>query len=416
MGIAGLAYTLHFFQGLQDIIAPVFLAINLVIVAYPLQGWLVAHRTPRFIAAMVTVVVVLIVIVAFFGLTAWSIAELIMVIPDYVDELTRTYTDILAWLSTVGVTSGVIEEQLASFDVGTIFSTLAPVLSNASLVVSLLVTVVMAVFFVAVDSMSFPRRLDLTSRVRPRFATAMHTFAQGVRRYWVVATIFGLIVAVLDIAALWIIGVPMALVWGVLAFLTNYIPNVGFLIGLIPPAIMALIDSGWWDAFWVVAAYSVLNFIIQSIIQPKFTGESVGVTPFMSFLSLLFWYWVLGWMGALLALPATLLLKALLVDADPKARWINNLIASDLSTGSGLPVTRYRRRTLEPSRAVVFSSGLGRDSDAATSDPSADVTATGPAAVGPAVSDDATAVSPAASDATAPGQAARGAEGDARTL
>ena len=83
---------------------------------------------------------------------------------------------------------------------------------------------------------------------------------------------------------------------------------------------------------WVIVAYSVLNFVIQAIIQPKFTGESVGVTPLVSFLSLLFWVWVLGWLGALLALPATLLLNALLVDADPKARWVNILIASDPRT------------------------------------------------------------------------------------
>jgi len=172
--------------------------------------------------------------------------------------------------------------------------------------------------------------MTLASGVQPRFVQAMSTFAVGVRRYWVVATVFGLIVAALDVVALLIIGVPLALVWGVLAFLTNYIPNIGFVIGLVPPAIMALIEGGWWDALWVVIAYSLLNFVIQAIIQPKFTGQSVGVTPFISFLSLLFWVWVLGWFGALLALPATLLVKALLVDADPRARWINLLVASDV--------------------------------------------------------------------------------------
>ena len=188
--------------------------------------------------------------------------------------------------------------------------------------------------------MSIDHRLRATAAVRPRFAQALTSFAQGVRRYWIVATIFGLIVAVLDVIALEIIGVPLALVWGVLAFLTNYIPNIGFVIGLVPPALLALVDQGWVAALWVVIAYSVLNFVIQSIIQPKFTGESVGVTPFISFLSLLFWYWVLGALGALLALPATLLLKAFLVDADPRARWVNNLIASDLRTGAGLPIGR----------------------------------------------------------------------------
>src|SRR5699024_12478301 len=95
-----------------------------------------------------------------------------------------------------------------------------------------------------------------------------------------------------------------------------------------------LLYRGWQSALWVFIAYSVLTFVIQAIIQPKFTGESVGVTPLISFFSLLFWVWVLGWLGALLALPATLLLKALLVDADPRSKWVNILLASDPDTGT----------------------------------------------------------------------------------
>src|SRR5699024_3097637 len=158
------------------------------------------------------------------------------------------------------------------------------------------------------------QRVRVPPRGQPPLSAALSDFAGGVRRYWVVATILGLIVAFLDVIALAIIDVPLIWVWGVLAFLTNYIPNIGFVIGLIPPALLALVDSGWQSALWVIIAYSVLNFVIQAIIQPKFTGESVGVTPLISFFSLLFWVWVLGWLGALLALPATLLLKALLVD------------------------------------------------------------------------------------------------------
>jgi predicted PurR-regulated permease PerM len=253
----------------------------------------------------------------------------------------------------MGLTPAFLEDQLAAIDANSVAGAAGAVFSNVSTVVGLLTSVVMAVFFVAMDSMSIDHRLRATAAVRPRFAQALTAFAQGVRRYWVVATIFGLIVAVLDVIALEIIGVPLALVWGVLAFLTNYIPNVGFVIGLIPPALLALVDQGWVAAVWVIVAFSVLNFVIQSIIQPKFTGESVGVTPFISFLSLLFWYWVLGALGALLALPATLLLKAFLVDADPKARWVNNLIASDLRTGAGLPIGRRSAASAVRRREVV---------------------------------------------------------------
>ncbi|WP_413334653.1 AI-2E family transporter [Brevibacterium sp. GP-SGM9] len=330
--LAGVAYALMFFRGLQDIIAPVFLALNFYIVVYPLQKFLTRVKVPRAIGASISVVLVLCMILAFFGLTAWSVAELVILIPSYSNELVTTYQNMLAFLSDIGVTSSVIEQQLSQFNVRSIIDAVYPLLTNVSMVAGLLTTVVMAVFFVAMDSLGIDRRMRMLLDIKPAFSTSLGDFASGVRRYWVVATIFGLIVAFLDVIALAIIDVPLVWVWGVLAFLTNYIPNIGFVIGLIPPALLALVDSGWQSGLWVIIAYSVLNFVIQAIIQPKFTGESVGVTPLISFLSLLFWVWVLGWLGALLALPATLLLKALLVDADPRAKWVNILLASDPET------------------------------------------------------------------------------------
>src|SRR5699024_325833 len=147
-----------------------------------------------------------------------------------------------------------------------------------------------------------------------------------------------------DVIALAIIDVPLIWVWGVLAFLTNYIPNIEFVIVLIPPALLALVDSGRQSAEWVIIADSVLNFVIQAFIQRKVPSESVGVTPLVAFFSLLLWVWVLRWLGALLALPATLLLKALLVDADPRSKWVNIHLASDPDTG---------RSTLSPTPSAV---------------------------------------------------------------
>ena len=342
--LAGLAYALMFFRGLQDIVAPVFLALNFYIVVYPVQRALTRLKVPRAIGACLSVVLVLCMIIAFFGLTAWSVAELVILIPSYSNELVNTYQSALAMLSDIGVTSSVIQEQLKGFDVRSVLDAVYPLLSNASSVAGLLTTVVMAVFFIAMDSMGIDKRMRMLLDVKPSLSASLSDFAGGVRRYWVVATIFGLIVAFLDVIALAIIDFPLIWVWGVLAFLTNYIPNIGFVIGLIPPALLALVDSGWQSALWVIIAYSVLNFVIQAIIQPKFTGESVGVTPLISFFSLLFWVWVLGWLGALLALPATLLLKALLVDADPRSKWVNILLASDPDTG---------RSTSSPSPSAV---------------------------------------------------------------
>ncbi|HSN12073.1 MAG TPA: AI-2E family transporter [Propionibacteriaceae bacterium] len=146
---------------------------------------------------------------------------------------------------------------------------------------------------------------------------------------------------------------PLAVVWAVLAFVTNYIPNIGFILGLVPAAVMGLLAKGPWGAVFVIVLYAVLNFVIQGVIQPKVAGEAVGVTSTVSFLSLLVWAVVLGPLGALLALPATLFVKALVVDADPRARWLNALIASNPKTSAEEPVLA------EPAQGELVPAGEG---------------------------------------------------------
>ena len=153
-------------------------------------------------------------------------------------------------------------------------------------------------------------------------------FADGTRTYLVVSTVFGLIVAVLDTIGLALLGVPAPVLWGLLAFITNYIPNIGFVIGLIPPAVLALLAGGPGLCISVIALYCVLNVVIQTVIQPRIVGDAVGLSTSLTFVSLVFWAWVLGALGALLAIPLSLLAKALLVDVDPSTRWLSPLLAN----------------------------------------------------------------------------------------
>ena len=112
----------------------------------------------------------------------------------------------------------------------------------------------------------------------PDPVAALASFARGARNYMGVSAGFGLIVAVLDGVALQIMGVPGAFVWAVLAFVTNFIPNIGFVIGVIPPALIALLDGGPGLMIAVIVVYSVINFVIQSVIQPRVVGDAVGLT------------------------------------------------------------------------------------------------------------------------------------------
>ena len=303
--LAGLVLLVQFFQGIASIAAPVFLGLNLVIVAYPLQAWLIRRGVHPVLGAAASVVVVVAVLGAFVGMIVWSGLELVAELPKYSGQFQQIVLDVSNWLNARGVTPDMVSQQLASIDMSAVtsaaVSALTKIATNLYAVLGLLVTVVMGMFFLAMDSMDVERRVRLLSTARLELGEALIDFAHGVRRYWVVTTVFGLIVAALDVIALVLIGVPLALVWGVLSFLTNYIPNVGFVIGLVPPALLALIDSGPGTMVLVIVIYVILNFVIQSIFQPKFTGDAVGINATTAFLSLVFWAYVFGALGALLA-------------------------------------------------------------------------------------------------------------------
>ncbi len=123
-------------------------------------------------------------------------------------------------------------------------------------------------------------------------------------------------------------GIPLPILWGLLSFITNYIPYIGFWRGLIPPALLGLREGGPGTMLAVIGVYAVCNFIVQTLIQPKFVGDTADISVTLTVLALVFWGWVLGPLGAFLAIPLTLLVKAVLIDIDPATRWVDSLITS----------------------------------------------------------------------------------------
>ena len=314
-----------------EILGPLLLTVNLFIAAYPIQTWLVSLKVPRLLAQVVLALTVFAILAVFFYALTWSITALVQELPRYQSQFWTLYHEVVALLSQFGISEQQVVDQIRGVNPTSLAGLLSSALGSVTNIVSLLAIIVVMIFMMAFDSDSFGVRNASLQRHQPRVWLSIADFIVGVRRYWVVTSIFGLIVAVIDVIALETLGVPLALVWGILSFITNYIPNVGFIIGLVPPAIMALLANDPLTALLVVIIYSVANFVIQSIIQPKFNGDAVGVTALVSFLSLLLWSSVLGALGALLALPMTLLAKAVLIDHDPQMRWVNAFISNDVT-------------------------------------------------------------------------------------
>ncbi len=327
LGLGATTLVVAGMQAASGIIAPTMLGVILVVTVAPAQGRIMRWGAPAWTAGIATILLVYAILAGMIIAMVVSGAQLAQILPQYSDQFNKLVSQAGDWLSSLGIQQSQLDAFKSSFDPTKLVGLLADVASSAFSILSLIAFVAVLVVFIGFDSGKFPSQLSAANDERPAVIGALVHFAKSTRTYMTVSAVFGLIVAVIDTIALYLLGVPGAVVWGVLAFVTNFIPNIGFVIGVIPPAIIGLLEGGPSMMIWVIVVYSVINFVIQSIIQPKYQGDALGLSTTLTFLSLVFWAWVLGPIGAILALPMTILVKSLLVDADPRSRWLSPMLS-----------------------------------------------------------------------------------------
>ncbi|MEV5408487.1 AI-2E family transporter [Thermopolyspora sp. NPDC052614] len=344
VGVAAAIVVLAGVRETSSIVGPVVLALVLVIAVSPVREWLTRRRAPTWVIVAVPLALVIVFLLGMVAVLTVSVAQLAALIPTYSDQLDRLVADAQALATRLGYGNAEINRALESLDPGQLLQLAQQFLSGLLGVLSSLFLIVVLLLAMSLDAPVFARALAGLGGNRPRLIEALTNFTYRVRRYLIVSTIFGIICAVLDIGALYLLGVPLPLLWGVLALITNYIPNIGFIIGLVPPALLGLLEGGPRTMILAIVAYMAINVVIQSFIQPKFLGDAVGLSTTVTFLSLILWTFVLGPLGALLAIPLSLFTRALLVDSDPAALWAGALISGESPAEvAGPPVTPEAR-------------------------------------------------------------------------
>ena len=321
LGLASLVVVLAGVRSIAWLVGPVFLALILVIALAPVQTWMRRRGWPGWLSTLVLILLVYAMLLGMIASIVVSIARLATEMPQYANQAQHYVTAATNLLTKFGVGPEQLQSLAGQLNWGKIAQFVGSLLDGISGIATSIVFLLALLLFLSVETAGVAWRLAAVG-VRPQVSAALSQFAVATRTYLVVTTVFGLIVAVLDTVALWIIGVPLAITWGLLSFITNYVPNIGFILGLIPPALLGLVSGGWQTALAVIVVYCVLNLIVQSIIQPRFVGDSVGLSVTVTFVALLFGTWLIGPIGAILAIPLTLLAKALLVDVDPAAGFV----------------------------------------------------------------------------------------------
>jgi predicted PurR-regulated permease PerM len=147
--------------------------------------------------------------------------------------------------------------------------------------------------------------------------------ARDVRQYLIITALTGLGFAVLVYLLMLLVGTDLPLVWAVLAFIMNFVPNVGIILSVIPPVLLTLLEWGWQRTLVILAGFLVLNFVVDNLVKPRFMQSGLDVPPLVGLLSLVVWAYLLGPIGTILALPLTIVLRRVLQDADVSVPGLN---------------------------------------------------------------------------------------------
>ncbi len=195
---------------------------------------------------------------------------------------------------------------------------LGNVLSNTFLIM-------LTVIFILMEASGFASKLHSAFNKKGHSLGNFEKFINNVNRYMAIKTWISLGTGIMVTLWLLILGVDYPLLWGVLAFMFNYVPNIGSIIAAVPAVLLALVQHGVTTALLVGSGYLVLNIVIGSILEPRFMGRGLGLSTLVVFLSLIFWGWILGPVGMLLSIPLTMTVKIALSSSD-ETHWINILL------------------------------------------------------------------------------------------
>jgi AI-2 transport protein TqsA len=317
--IAGMRYA----AGVLD---PILLALFIVMGMSPMIRWLRSKGVPSWATLVIMLVLVVVVGLLFVSILAVSLRQFDDKLPIYQDRLGDLFTTINQWLSDRGVDAGgMLGDVLSADRVAGIAKSIITSVFGAFSDVLLMFLIVL---FMTSEVFRFPERIRSRLGAESRFGKAAAAFSQDTRSYLFIKTWLSALTAIIMTAVFYALGVDFPLLWGMLFFLLSYIPNIGFVISVIPPFVVTLLEQGFWRAVIVLVVILVVNTIFDNAISPRIMGKGVGLTSLAVFLSLILWAWVLGPVGALISVPLTIMVKRLFLEGFEETLFLADILSS----------------------------------------------------------------------------------------
>ena len=325
IAIASVVVIVAGLKAASGLFVPFLLAGFIGLLCAPALFWLKDRGLPNPVALIVVLLGLFGIGAVFGGLMSSSINEFTRLLPSYQERFGSVLTSLVASLDEYGIDFGTDPEAANPFDpqaalgiVGGLAGNLGALLNNAFLLF-------LIVCFILLEASSFPRKVREAFGDSPVLETRMTEIGESIRRYLGIKTLTSMLTGVMAYTALVVLGVQFAPLWALIAFLLNFVPAIGSVMAAIPAVALALVDNSMQTAVLVALTYIGINISIGSFLEPRVMGDGMGLSPLIVVTSLIFWGWILGPVGMVLAVPLTVILRILL-DSQPQTQWVAVLL------------------------------------------------------------------------------------------
>jgi AI-2 transport protein TqsA len=326
----------------QAIMVPFLLSLFIVIITAPLMALLRSRGLPTWLAMLVVLIGIVAAGVGLIALIGTSLEDFRSNLSDYQERIAGKETELAAWLERFGVS--ISKEQLLKHaNLGAAMHLASSMLAGFGSVLANSFLIFLTVIFILAEASDLPLKLRVALRNPETSLQRLSQFAEDLKRYAAIKTGVSIVTGLLAAVWLRLLGVDYPLLWGILAFLLNYIPNIGSIIAAVPPVLLALVQLGSGWALLAAAGYVAINTVMGSWVEPRYMGRGLGLSTLVVFLSLVFWGWVFGPVGMLLSVPLTMAFKIAL-DGGESTRWLAVLMGPAVTEPAPPPKPAGKRQ------------------------------------------------------------------------
>ena len=325
--LAALVIVIAGAKAAQALLVPFLLAFFISIICAGPFHWLQQRKVPAPIALLLVISTVMLGGLIVLTLIGTSVNDFTNDLPIYQEKLQTHTLGLYDWLEKMGVKLSK-DVLLEHFNPAKIMQSAASMLATAGGVLTNSFLIMLTVVFILFEAAGMPNKLRAALPDAESSLDSFEKFITGVRQYLAIKTLVSFATGIIVTVGLLLLGLDYALLWGMIAFLLNYVPNIGSIIAAVPAVLLALVQLGPIYSLVVAALYLLTNVIMGNAVEPRLMGHKLGLSALVIFISLVFWGWVLGPVGMLLSVPLTMVVKIAL-EVNDSTRWMAILLSSD---------------------------------------------------------------------------------------